>query len=138
MQPATPVLAAAVLAFLLVAGHVAPQAPVPLIGVVLAVVVVAVLPLNGQGIARVGQIPAELPEAPTSVPLVDLGHLVVPALSSASRKRIADTSCRRRWLGISAISLPSKSLRKAGSSLRRRLARAVAAGAASSRLAGLE
>jgi sulfate permease, SulP family len=83
MQAATPLLAATVLAFLLVAGHLAPRAPVPLIGVVLAVVVVAVLPLDGQGIDFVGQIPAALPLAPESVPLVDLGHLVVPALGLA-------------------------------------------------------
>jgi SulP family sulfate permease len=83
MQPATPVLAAAVLAFLLVAGQLAPRAPVPLIAVVLAVVVVAVMPLDGQGIAFVGQIPAGLPAAPASVPLVDLGHLMVPALGLA-------------------------------------------------------
>jgi high affinity sulfate transporter 1 len=83
MQPTTPVLSAAVLAFLLVAGRLAPRAPVPLIGVVLAVVVVAVLPLDGQGIAFVGQIPTGLPAAPESVPLVDLGHLVVPAFGLA-------------------------------------------------------
>jgi sulfate permease, SulP family len=83
MQPATPVLAAAVLAFLLVAGRLAPRAPVPLIGVVLAVVVVALLPWGGQDIAFVGEIPAGLPAAPDSVPLVDLGHLVVPALGLA-------------------------------------------------------
>ena len=83
MQPATPLLAAAVLTFLLVAGGLLPRAPVPLMGVLLAVVVVAMLPLDGQGIAFVGQIPVALPSTPSRVPLDDLGQLAVPALGLA-------------------------------------------------------
>jgi high affinity sulfate transporter 1 len=83
VRPASPLLAAGVLVFLLVAGRMFPRAPVPLIGVVLAGVVVAVLPLDGQGILFVGQIPAGLPAAPTVPTLADLGHLVVPAFGLA-------------------------------------------------------
>ena len=83
VRPASPLLAAGVLVFLLVAGRMFPRAPVPLIGVVLAGVVVAVLPLDGQGILFVGQIPAGLPAAPTIPALPDLGHLVVPAFGLA-------------------------------------------------------
>jgi high affinity sulfate transporter 1 len=83
VRPASPLLAAGVLVFLLVAGRMFPRAPVPLLGVVLAGVVVAVLPLDGQGILFVGQIPAGLPAAPTIPSLADLGHLVVPAFGLA-------------------------------------------------------
>jgi high affinity sulfate transporter 1 len=82
-RAATPVLAAAVLLFLVVAGRAAPKAPVPLIAVALAVVAVAVLGLDQHGVALVGDIPTGLPPAPSGVPLSDLGRLVGPSLGLA-------------------------------------------------------
>lgn len=80
---ATPILAAAVLLFLIVAGRAAPKAPVPLIAVALAVVAVAALGLDHRGVALVGDIPTGLPPAPAGVSLSDLGHLVVPSIGLA-------------------------------------------------------
>jgi sulfate permease, SulP family len=82
-RTATPVLAGAVLLFLIVAGRAAPKAPVPLIAVALAVVAVAVLGLDHHGVALVGDIPTGLPPAPSGVPLSDLGRLVGPSLGLA-------------------------------------------------------
>ncbi len=58
----TLLLATGVLAFLLVARRVAPHAPVPLVGMVLAAAVVALFGLEARGVAVVGEIPAGLPQ----------------------------------------------------------------------------
>jgi sulfate permease, SulP family len=83
IRSTTPLLAAAVLMFLVVAGRLAPKAPVPLVAVALAVVGVAVLGLDEHGVALVGDIPAGLPPAPSGVSLPDLGRLVAPSFGLA-------------------------------------------------------
>lgn len=77
-------LAAGMLVFLFVAGHWFPRLPVPLIGVLLATVTVAVLGLEDSGIATVGPIPSGLPTP--SIPDVswsELARLAPPALGIA-------------------------------------------------------
>jgi SulP family sulfate permease len=74
-------LAAGVLVFLLAVSRKLPRSPVPLIGMLLAAVAVAVFDLKARGITVVGDIPAGLP-AP-SVPDVsgsDIASLLLPAI----------------------------------------------------------
>jgi SulP family sulfate permease len=73
-------VSAATLAFLFGAAKLAPRAPVPLLGVVLAAAAVAILSLGDHGVALVGDIPAGLPAAPSWVGIADLRQLVLPAL----------------------------------------------------------
>ena len=73
-------VSAATLAFLFGASKLAPKAPVPLLGVVLAAAAVALLSLGDHGVALVGDIPAGLPAAPSWVGMEDLRQLVLPAL----------------------------------------------------------
>ena len=77
-------LAASVLALLLVGNHLFPRSPMPLVGMLAATAVVAVLDLESHGIAVVGQIPAGLP-APSLPPvsLGDLTSLLLPAVGVA-------------------------------------------------------
>jgi sulfate permease, SulP family len=74
-------LAAAVLVFLLLGARLAPNAPVPLIGMLLAAGVVAAFGLQDRGIEVVGEIPAGLP-APglPAVTVADLTALLLPAV----------------------------------------------------------
>ncbi len=83
MELATPLLSAGVLIFLLAASRVAPRAPVPLLGVVLAIVVVAIFSLDDRGIAVVGTVSARFPAMPVMVSTTDLGHLLLPAVGLA-------------------------------------------------------
>lgn len=80
----TLVLATSVLALLLVGSRLLPRSPVPLVGMLLAAVAVAVLDLENRGIALVGQIPAGLP-APSlpAVSVGDVGSLLLPAVGVA-------------------------------------------------------
>lgn len=77
---ATTVVSAGTLAFLFGAAKLAPRAPVPLLGVLLAAGLVAMLSLGDEGVALVGDIPAGLPAAPVWVGMADLRQLVAPAL----------------------------------------------------------
>ncbi|HYB85444.1 MAG TPA: sulfate permease [Streptosporangiaceae bacterium] len=81
-QPATVVLAAAVLVFLFVVQSRWPHAPGPLLAMLLATAVVAAFGLTADGVAVVGQIPAGLPvpQLP-DVHLPDLRELLLPAFS---------------------------------------------------------
>lgn len=85
VDPSTTLLAVAVLTFLLVGGHFFPGAPVLLVAVLLATVVVALLGLQDHGIRVVGDVPSGLP-----VPRVpqlaasDVVALLLPALGVAT------------------------------------------------------
>jgi high affinity sulfate transporter 1 len=78
------ILGLCVLAFLLVASRAYPRAPVPLIGMLLATAVAAVLNLEDKGVALIGEIPASLPSLQVpDVSLSDLTGLVLPAVGVA-------------------------------------------------------
>ncbi len=81
-QPATVVLAAAVLAFLFLVSARWPRAPTPMLAVLAATAVVAATNLEAHGVAVVGAIPAGLPrpELP-HLRAADLPTLFLPALS---------------------------------------------------------
>lgn len=80
----TLVLGAAVLTLLLVGHRLLPRSPMPLVGMLLATAVVAVLDLESRGIAVVGDIPAGLPTpALPSLSAGDLGALLLPAVGVA-------------------------------------------------------
>ncbi|HYF72015.1 MAG TPA: SulP family inorganic anion transporter, partial [Nocardioides sp.] len=77
-------LGTCVLVVLLVGRHRWPRAPIPLVGMLLATVVVAVLDLEGRGVVVVGSIPAGLPTPSLpSVSAADLGSLLLPAVGLA-------------------------------------------------------
>jgi high affinity sulfate transporter 1 len=81
LEPNTLLLSAAVLAFLLTAGHRFPHAPGPLIGMLLAALSVAVLHLQDNGVRVVGQIPAGLPGVRVpGISSADLAALLLPAI----------------------------------------------------------
>jgi high affinity sulfate transporter 1 len=81
VQPATTLLAAAVLALLLAVHRWFPRAPAPLIGMLGAAAAVAAFSLEDAGVLLVGDIPGGLPEVGVpAVGLDDLGSLLVPAL----------------------------------------------------------
>jgi sulfate permease, SulP family len=81
LQPATALLAAAVLVLLLVVHRRLPRAPAPLIGMLAAAAVVAVFSLEDHGVRLVGDIPGGLPDvALPAVGLGDLSDLLAPAL----------------------------------------------------------
>ena len=84
VEPATLALSLTVLALLWVGSHLFPKAPVLLLVVVLATVVVAVLGLQDNGIRVVGEVPGGLP-APRlpDVTAADLAALLAPALGVA-------------------------------------------------------
>jgi high affinity sulfate transporter 1 len=87
VHPPTVLLALGVLAVLLAVPLVAPRAPAPLIAVLLATGVVALLPPGRFGLAVVGAVPAGLPvpglPTVTASDLADLAGLVGPALGVA-------------------------------------------------------
>jgi sulfate permease, SulP family len=84
LHPPTLALAAAVLAFLLIADRLLRAAPVPLLGMLLGAGVVAAFGLRRHGIAVVGQIPAGLPVPRLpAMPAADLALLVLPAVGVA-------------------------------------------------------
>jgi len=84
MHRPTLLLAMSVLAFLLVTNRIAPRAPVPLIGMLLALAAVAVLDLRSAGVAVVGEIPAGLPTPRVpDVSMADLAALLLPAVGVA-------------------------------------------------------
>lgn len=80
----TMVLAAAVLAVLLAGSSVAPRAPMPLVGVLLAAGASSLLALRERGVEVVGAVPGGLP-APVlpAVTAGDLGVLLLPAVGVA-------------------------------------------------------
>jgi high affinity sulfate transporter 1 len=81
IEPATTLLAAAVLALLLVVHRRYPRAPAPLIGMLAAAAAVAALSLQDHGVRLVGDIPGGVPHV--AVPTVgwpDLSRLLAPAL----------------------------------------------------------
>ena len=81
-QPATVILAAAVLVFLLAVQSRWPHAPGPLLAMLLATAVVAVFGLTAEGVAVVGQIPTGLPVPRLpGVHLPELRELLLPAFS---------------------------------------------------------
>ncbi|WP_209308865.1 sulfate permease [Blastococcus sp. CT_GayMR16] len=81
LQPATALLAAAVLALLLVVHRRFPRAPAPLIGMLGAASAVVVLSLDDHGVLLVGDIPGGLPAVTLpAVGLADLSDLLAPAL----------------------------------------------------------
>ncbi len=81
-KPATVLLAAAVLAFLLVLRWRWPKAPGPLLAVLLATAVVAVFGLASHGVSVVGPIPASLPAVGLpSLHAADLQRLLLPAFT---------------------------------------------------------
>ncbi|MGZ4537907.1 MAG: SulP family inorganic anion transporter [Blastococcus sp.] len=81
IQPATTLLAAAVLVLLLVVHRYFPRAPAPLIGMLAAAAVVAALSLQDHGVRLVGEIPGGPPHvALPAVGLADLSRLLVPGL----------------------------------------------------------
>jgi SulP family sulfate permease len=79
----TVAVSVATLTFLFVAAWLAPKAPVPLLAVVLAAGVVALLSLDDHGVALVGAVPRGLPMAPEWVGFADLQRLLLPALGLA-------------------------------------------------------
>jgi SulP family sulfate permease len=80
-DPATVLLAAAVLAVLLVGGRLLPSTPMPLVAVLLATAAVALWDLRNDGVRVVGEIPRGLPvPAVPDVGLAELGALLLPAL----------------------------------------------------------
>ncbi|MET0763850.1 MAG: SulP family inorganic anion transporter [Blastococcus sp.] len=80
LQPATALLAAAVLTLLLVVHSRFPRAPAPLIGMLVAAAAVVVLSLDEHGVVLVGDIPAGLPAVTLpAVDLTDLTDLLAPA-----------------------------------------------------------
>ncbi len=82
IQPTTVVLAASVLAFLFALRWRWPDAPGPLLAVVLATVAVAAFGLSSRGIGVVGPIPAGLPVPRLpDIRLHDLRELLLPAFS---------------------------------------------------------
>ncbi|WP_092784276.1 sulfate permease [Actinokineospora terrae] len=83
-HPPTVVLAAAVLAFLVLAARLWPRLPVPLLGVLLASAATALFSLPDNGVRVVGAIPAGvvLPGVP-AVSASDLGALLLPAVGVA-------------------------------------------------------
>lgn len=77
----TAIVGVVVLAGLFAGTRVFPKAPVPLLVILAAALVVSILSLGDDGVALVGQIPAGLPVP--DVPLVswsDIGSLLLPAL----------------------------------------------------------
>lgn len=80
----TVLLATGVLAFLLVAGRLAPKLPVPLLAVLLATAVTAVFSLRDRGVQVIGSIPAGVP-APglPAVSGADVAALLLPAVGVA-------------------------------------------------------
>jgi SulP family sulfate permease len=84
LSTSTVTLATIVLVFLLVLSRLVPRTPVPLIGIGLATVVVAIFALDRHGIALVGDIPAGLPTLHTpAVSTGDLTSLLLPAVGVA-------------------------------------------------------
>jgi SulP family sulfate permease len=80
-DPATVLLAAAVLAVLLVGGRLLPSTPMPLVAVLLATAAVALWDLRNDGVRVVGEIPRGLPvPGVPDVGLAELGALLLPAL----------------------------------------------------------
>lgn len=80
----TLLLSAGVLAFLLVAGRLAPKLPVPLIAVLLATAAVSLLSLRDHGVRVIGSVPAGIPvPGLPAVSGADLAALVLPALGVA-------------------------------------------------------
>ncbi|MFC9078893.1 SulP family inorganic anion transporter [Streptomyces sp. NPDC057062] len=79
-QPATVMLAVAVLAFLFLVARFFPALPGPLLAVALATAAVVVLDLDGRnGVAVIGPVPSGLPDV--ALPDLDaLPHLVLPAI----------------------------------------------------------
>jgi SulP family sulfate permease len=80
----TALLAAAILAFMLMASRSFPTAPVPLVGMLLATGVVALFDLAAQGVALVGPVPRGLP--PLALPHIgaeDLRSLLPAAVGVA-------------------------------------------------------
>jgi sulfate permease, SulP family len=77
----TVVLATAVLVFLFVGTHLLPKAPVPLVAILLAAAVVALLDLGAEGVELVGSVPPGLPTPRwPDVDLSDVTALLLPAL----------------------------------------------------------
>jgi high affinity sulfate transporter 1 len=77
----TLLLSGATLAFLLIASRFYPHAPVPLVGIVLATLAVAVLDLTDRGIQVVGPVSAGLPSVRVpDVSAADLTALLLPAV----------------------------------------------------------
>ena len=77
----TLLVAVTVLAFLLVLGRLLPRAPVPLIGMLLAAVAVAVLSLEDVGVTLIGDVPQGLPRPSLpDVTVADLQTLLLPAV----------------------------------------------------------
>jgi sulfate permease, SulP family len=62
VQPITLILAGLVLVFLFAIGHLFPNAPTPLLAVLICTAAVAIFDLERQGLAVVGTIPAGLPQ----------------------------------------------------------------------------
>jgi high affinity sulfate transporter 1 len=83
MRPATPLLAFAILVFLLVVGRLAPRAPVPLLGVAVAVIAASALGLEDSGVELVGSVPSGLPAMTFGLTMGDIRDLVFPALGLA-------------------------------------------------------
>ena len=80
----TLLLAAAVLAFLLVGSRLFPRAPIPLLAVLLAAGVTAVLTADALGVRVVGSVPQGIPvPALPSVTITDLTGLLLPAVGVA-------------------------------------------------------
>ena len=80
----TLLLAAAVLAFLLVGARLFPRAPIPLLAVLLAAGVTALLTADALGVRVVGSVPQGIPvPALPSVTITDLTGLLLPAVGVA-------------------------------------------------------
>ncbi|MBC7679396.1 MAG: sulfate permease [Pseudorhodobacter sp.] len=83
LQVAPTAVAATVLLFLLVAARLAPRVPAPLLAVVGASAMVALLPFQPGAVDLVGDLQASFPPAPTWLGFADLQLLVLPALGLA-------------------------------------------------------
>lgn len=84
VHPTTLGLGGSVLTVLLVGRHLWPRSPMPLVGMLLATAVVAVLDLESRGVVVVGEISAGLPTPGVpSVSAGDLGSLLLPAVGLA-------------------------------------------------------
>jgi high affinity sulfate transporter 1 len=70
----TLIIGLSVFALLRLLKHFAPKLPAPLIGVILAIAVTAVLRLDQQGVAVVGAVPAGIP--PLKIPSLQAGDLI--------------------------------------------------------------